>query len=419
MLNEMSKIPIQSGESRFAGKNNFTFLYFILVITVFASIKTTGQENPTPPTEFPVGAFMYTRNADHRTNQALYNSFEGSGMNIMVQHSDGTTDEYIKNKDFDLIADNLDEGQHWIPYYASGFYSKWESEENQPDPEIIGVKHKHGQSATWHDTTCWSSLGVTAPADSLVFGPHYWQERKYKREYQSGGWYSRPVEYTARFRMALDNPQSVPPVENVCVIKAVHRYILIDEEQNWSWHDTVLLQRTLTEADFNANGSFNNYSIGEPPYRYQYDERFYLDKPTNRDIQELDPPIYYDWHKGTGIQFCVDWLRDDNLCTLYIDYSEVYDNDGWNFYVTNPGLVEQNITLYTQNYSDWSNLRYWYGHDEPLTIDAITPMRVVDSLVQNEGGAPLITALNIPSPLFYEPRNGEYFHRRYLEQVQP
>ncbi len=49
----------------------------------------------------------------------------------------------------------------------------------------------------------------------------------------------------------------------------------------------------------------------------------------------------------TGIQFWVDWLRTDTLCTIYTDYAEVYDYNGWRRYLANPQEVEDSIIAYT------------------------------------------------------------------------
>ncbi len=404
----------------------------ILMLCIYLFLPLTSYTQQTG-SEFPVGVFMSTRNTVNRTNPVLYNMFNNSGMNIMAQHSDATTADKIKNKDFNIIADNLDNAQHWIPYYATGYYSKWESEENQEDVNKIGVKHNKinnqyiGQPAEWLGKQCWSSIGLSSPAESLVYGPHYSQGKRYKRSY-NGGWLQQKVQYTVRFRMALQRNQTVNNSEDVCKIKVVHRYIYIpSENQNeWVWYNETLLQRTLKVSDF-QDSNFQDFNIIDftsipPKTTYSYDNRFTQHKLVDNILPQLSEfPIYYDLKENTGIQFCVDWLRADSKCTLYIDYAEVYDNDGWDKYIspsTHNTVISQ-IYSYTQNYSDWNNLKYWYGQDEPSTIDAILPMKTVASIIDSAGGPGLITAQTIPGPPYWSATNGEYFYKRYIEQVNP
>ena len=68
---------------------------------------------------------------------------------------------------------------------------------------------------------------------------------------------------------------------------------------------------------------------------YKYPAEFILPENLQNIVepQSNDYPKYIDWESYTGIQFWVDWLRDDDLCTLYIDYVEVYDNNGWNDFI--------------------------------------------------------------------------------------
>jgi hypothetical protein len=216
------------------------------------------------------------------------------------------------------------------------------------------------------------------------------------------------------------NPQLVDSGENVCVIKVVYRYAEVHGPGpgNYTVTDTVFKIDTLTVSDFNADSSFKSFQFPEPEY-YTYPSKFKPDDFEEKTIlPREDYPYYSDSDGDNGIQFWVDWLRDDDLCTLYIDYTEVYDNDGWNYYI-NPQTHNQvisNIKSYAANYSDWSNLIYWYSHDEPYTIDAYTPMRIVDSLVIDTTGVPLITEFYPDWRIFV---NGDSHLVKYYEMAQP
>src|SRR5690606_5152 len=121
--------------------------------------------------------------------------------------------------------------------------------------------------------------------------------------------------------------------------------------------------------------------------------------------------------EDTGIQFCVDWLGDYNTGILYVDFAEVYDNDGWNRYV-NPETHQEvidSIEAYAQRYSDWDNIKYWYTHDDRRTTDAFIPIKTVDAIVDSVSNTNLITH-------FFEVnvyKNGEYLYDMFYNNVQP
>jgi hypothetical protein len=219
--------------------------------------------------------------------------------------------------------------------------------------------------------------------------------------------------------MALDfDLGSVNQNENVCVIKVVYRFGEVINGIYVGTRDTVFLQDTLKVEDFPSNGNFDYFDFEAPNY-YEYPSESYPSEVEEKMGIPYENGIKYkDSNGDNGIQFWVDWLREDTLCTLYIDYAEVYDNDGWNNYIEFPGLVATQITNYVQRYSDWDNIIYWYGQDEPWTIDAFSPMRIVDSLVQAAGGAPLITEF-YPYWSFNNTINGDTLIRQFVELAKP
>ena len=404
-------------------KTNFKRLYLLFVAILVYNTQIFTQQSPATEQEFPIGAFLSIL-PENRTNPALYNSFEASGMNTIVPYANDATKQYLLN--YNVIPWNQDPAsQDWIQYYITGYYSKWEAEENKPfnDTVRVGVKHKYGQSAYWKDSLCWSTKGIATAKDSVMFGPHYHQEKFYRR-FLVGNSYD--LKYVPRINMALDyNPEIVNQNESVCRIKVVYRYTIVEGNPPYPKAEINLMPpRVLKVSDFNPDSSFKDITFGLPPnITYEYESIFRERSIQNKMLTETgDTPYYSDVFTDNGVQFCVDWLRNDTLCTLYINYAEIYDNDGWNAMVEDSltaAIAIQNITDYAQNYSSWSNIKYWYGHDEPYTIDAITPSRIVSSIVKAAGGAPIITAQLIDVPPIWSPVNGELLYKRYFNAVQP
>jgi hypothetical protein len=354
------------------------------------------QEESQTDREFTIGAF-FSRNP----NTEIFKSFEKSGMNTVVWRADENTRKYISN--YNVIANNADRKEDWIQHYATGFYAKWEAEENQKNKDAVGIKHKCGNQAIWKSKLCWSSDGYTAKSCSLLYGPHYKQEKRYKR-WMYGC--RDCIDYTVNYRMALDFDPTVNRNEAVCRIKVVHRYARLLGSK-FDLIDEVLTQKLLKVSDFPADGSFKNFEL--PSYRYNL-------KFTNPSV---DKYTYKDIFGDNGIQYQVEWLRSDKGCTLYIDYIEVYDNEGKYFNIENSlrnTEAVRNIKSHVNQYSDWQNIIYWFANDEPSAIDAYTPMRFVDSLVRSEGGAPIITEFY---PDWRITVNGDSQLVRYFNMANP
>jgi hypothetical protein len=192
--------------------------------------------------------------------------------------------------------------------------------------------------------------------------------------------------------MALSNTYSVADSEDVCIIKVVYRYVKENSPTSREHIDTVFMQRTLKVVDFDENGKFTMIKFNDPHDWYKYPPQFILPEKIDNMVgpQPDEYPRYIDWEEYTGIQFCVDWLREDTLCTLYIDYVDVYDNNGWHEFIDNPDSVAYKLKTYAQGFSDWHNIKYWLGTNEPYTIDAYTPIHIVDSLIRSVGAPPLV-----------------------------
>jgi hypothetical protein len=383
-------------------KKSFSNFFFrpefrglIILLLLLLNDITIAQEQSRPSEEFIIGTPIFH---ELSTNPDIFNSFVELGMNTIHQRADNDTKNLLDS--YNLVAYNTKNEFEYIHYYSSAYYSKWEAEQNLTgeDTARVGFKHKGGQSAYWYDpelndtVLCWSTEELSAPACSLMYGPHYRQDKLYKRWYGYNNRYD--LKYTPRFRMALDNHGGADLNEDVCVIKVVFRYKNPDDSLHY---DTTFIARTLKVGDFDTSGKFDDFYLNPIPLLgwYEYYPGFILpEKFTLIEGSQL-AVNFIDWESYTGIQFWVDWLMDDTLCTLYIDYAEVYDNDGWNAYLQDPIGVSDSITAYAQSFSDWNNITYWGGTDEPYSIDCYTPIRIVDSLIQKVNpNVPLLVTFN-------------------------
>lgn len=383
----------------------FCYVPISAFVIAFILLNTGSSIAQSDPQAFPVGAFMGCC-----PTQTMMDSYDNSGMNWIELQARSNTKDFLEK--YAVVAYNQ-ANTDWIHHYATGYYSKWESEENQTNYYKVGVKHKLkngvtvGQYADWYGTSCWSTLSLSDPADSLIYGPHYYQAKTYRRWFYD---YNIPVQYTARFNMALDIAQTANQNDPVCEIKVVYRYA--DKNNTTIKYEDVLQSRILRVSDFPQDGNFRTFDFGTT---YEYDINIF---PTDQSSQiGSNNYLYTDWLTDTGIEFCVNWLGNPAVGTLYVDYADVFDNDGWDDYIENPNDVESKINYYLEGYTntEWPNIKYWYVHDEPHSIDAFEPIKVVDEIVRNYGGAPLITH-------FWEAnvvKNGDPIYQHFFQYVNP
>jgi len=274
----------------------------------------------------------------------------------------------------------------------------------------------------WHDNVlCWSTKGLSAPKQNVIYGPHYRQDRRYKRWlYDSAN--KDSVRYNVRFNMALNyDTNFVSLNEDVCVIKAIFTYKEVYSNDSAKFFNEPFLTDTLKVGEFNIDSSFKYFNFGGRTYKYR-PEFFLPAKLDNRvNSPQYDLLYYTDSESYTGIQFCVDWLREDTLCALYIDYVEVYDNNGWNDFMGDSLTVAetiQNIKTYAQSYNNqnWQNIKYWVGSDEPYSIDAYVPMKTVDEILESIDVPRLLTKFY---PWWEVTVNKDTQLVRYYNAVQP
>src|SRR3989339_1318994 len=378
-----------------SGSQSGCKLLLIITITIVSSLwqsVTMAQAE-----QFPIGTFHRME----RHDPAGYNSLNSSGMNTVVQYGDEITLDFLEN--YNVIAENADGAFDVINHYATGYYTKWEAEKDQETTERTGIVHEAGQTSQWQGTQCWSSIGATAPACSLIYGPHYRQDKNYRQYLYNTG----RISYTARFRMALHYNPQMNPADIVCEIRVQYRYAKIYPDGSWTVHDAVFINDMLTVSDFNQDGSFKDFDL-----QYTYPDIFPVYPLEGKMLMALSDDIRYsDINGENGIGFHVDWLGTE---PLYIDYIEVFDNAVWNDFIQNPNDVAIDIKNYASNYLEYPNLKYWYGHDEPYTLDAFTPMHIVDSLIRSVGAPSLITEF-YPRGLI----NGDTLLVKFYEMAKP
>jgi parallel beta-helix repeat protein len=381
-----------------------TLISLLLLLAVLhCNDNIIGQSSS--QTEFPIGTFLRLEKHD----PVGYDSLHSLGLNTVVQYGDTTTLGWLSN--YNVIADN-GELNDVINHYAMGYYTKWEAEKDQEETTRTGIVHEDGQDTTWQGKQCWSSIGASAPACSLIYGPHYRQNKNYRHAY-----YQDPlirINYTARFNMALYyDQQQYNPEDEVCEIRISYRYVKIDPNGIDSVLNTVLASRIITAAEFPQNYSFKDFDLG-----YFYPDKF-TDNPLEDKIQlpAADSITYKDIFGENGIEFQVDWL---GFGTLYVDYIEVYDDDVWKNFIDFPNATATLIKNYALNYppSQWPNLKYWYACDEPHVLDSFTPMHIVDSLIRSvEIGAPaMITEFYPPWQITI---NGDTLMKQYYQMMKP
>jgi hypothetical protein len=371
-------------------KNHFLHFLFcpslaglIIILLLLFNVLATAQEST--PQEFILGV-PFTGIPDRRTESIYYDTFYTSGMNSLFQYAvNGPNGNKNLMEGYNVFAYNQD-SLDWPGYYANCYYTKWEAEQDQNDPLRVGVKHAGGTSAWWNDTLCWSSgIFVERPDELLIYGPHYRQDNRYK-SWAHGDRYD--VRYYVRYNMALDNPHNEDPNRLVCKIKVVYKYRKYDSANHWGDSVCVFREKTLKVGDFPQGGYFKYFSFDPPSDYYKYPPQFQLPDFANKidpSINEYNNyPLYEDSRQG--IQFVVDWLVNDPAesgLTLYVDKIEVYDRDWKDYYLADPVYAESLIVNYATGFSEWSNLKYFLGMDEPWSIDAFSPLRIVDSLLYN------------------------------------
>ncbi|MEJ2104644.1 MAG: hypothetical protein P8X47_08725, partial [Ignavibacteriaceae bacterium] len=257
--------------------------------------------------------------------------------------------------------------------------------------------------------------------------PHYHQEKTYKR------WYNEPnhdpydLKYVPRFIMALklEDGAQLSDTASICRLSVVERYRWFVDGNSFSDDSDMVLKSVILKAsDFQTYGTFKSFYIHQNPdsawYDYPPEFRDPPDGSGKRDFSQFTGVLFFDKWGNEGVQFRVDWLGDNTKCNLYIDYVEVYDNKGGQDFKDSLGLalVANRIQTYAQGFpqSEWSNMKYWGGCDEPSSLDDYIPLKTVDSALESIGAPRLITTFY---PFWQVKVNEDTQLVRYYNTVQP
>jgi hypothetical protein len=405
--------------------------WIIIALLMFNAL-TIAQESTSE--EFVIGA---TFDRGTRYGQYYYDKLRESGMNILSQYADETTNDFLDGLNF--LAINNQFNYEWIYFYSTAYYSKWEAEEDQDHRYKVGFKHRErvdssailgtliGSPDTLLGRQCWTTKGLTSPTCSLMYGPHYHQEKTYKRWPDTTiypGYNKFDLKYTPRYIMALklEDGAQLNDTASICKLSVIARY---RRQENGKFvndydQDSLLKLIVLKASDFQPYSTFKEFYLDDDTLWYQYPPEFR--DPENgigkRDFLHSLGVHFFDRWGDQGVQFRVDWLGDNSKCNLYIDYVEVYDNDGGQHFANDPGRVDSLVGEYVQSFphQEWPNMKYWVGCDEPSSLDDYIPMKTVDSILDSIGAPRLITTVY---PWWEGEVNGESQLVRYYNTVQP
>jgi len=386
--------------------NKSVFRFNQLVVLLVLSVLLLIQSNVLAQTpEFPIGTF-------HRMEKSIQGNFtklNEFGFNSVIQYGNANTLDWANVDNF--LAENADNSSDVINHYTCGYYTKWEAEKTQSSDEITGLLHSAGTNTQLNGINCWSTNGLNSIKDSIIYGPHYYQEKNYRLPYNTAR-----IGYTVRFRMAInDNNPILNPDDNVCIIRVIYRYAEIFPDGSDTTVNEVLAERVVKASEFRPDNQFGDIDLG-----YFYPNAF-ADNPLDRKVEPLENTgdrVILDRLPNTGIQFQVKWLGGND--NLYIDYIEVFDQNIWGYLIDplNHNTEIQRIKNYASQYSNQTKLKYWYGRDEPNTMDSFTPMHIVDSLIRlaTDNARFLITEYY---PDWRIQVNGDNFMEKYYNMVKP
>ncbi len=377
-------------------------LFFVVLAVIFCKGTIKSQD-------FPIGTWS---TGGPEGDAVQYTKIEDVGFNWIVGGAHEINQNYIT--DFDVLAQNgLPE--EWIYYYSNGKYTKWDAERDEFFFLESGFKHPHnwssylyGQVEEYLGATCWATYNSNPfPVDSILWGPNYTQEKKYKLLYNTN-----PIRYTVRYRLALTNtPQ---PADTVCKLYVRYRCKRVENGQVTDTIEINFDSLYLTAADLPGD-TFHVKSLS-----FDYPEEF-REHSIPRGYYPSMVSYYDDDDIYTGIEYCIKWYGNGKL---YVDYVEVFDDDNlplsegiWRQWLDDPQFVSSRIETYLSNYSTgWENIKYWYVKDEPHSVDCYEPYRIIDSLVYAIANKRVMTQFY---PAWNGRRNGDYTIKKFVELAKP
>lgn len=273
----------------------------------------------------------------------------------------------------------------YIYFYSGAYYSKWDATLPAIPTGELGLKHNFGSRIFFNGKYYWSS-GTGHPVDLLVKGPNYFQETRYRSSKYPHPWANEVQTYEVNFSMKLKN-NPLPEEENdpMCEIIVWVKYLIDGIE-----YQEALESKTLKVGEIGIQG---NQILS-----YNY-ENFCQNAFSAREQTSLCPPGSKEL---VDVEFRVKYLNPNH--ELLIDFIEIYDIDIWWNRLRDEELQEiarEKIATYLNKFKSVNiqfyknNLKYFFGVDEPHTVDAYIPHAFVQSVLDSLNnawaeGAPLL-----------------------------
>jgi len=304
----------------------------------------------------------------------------------------------------------------YIYFYSGAYYSKWDATK-QKTLGVLGLDHDFGNIIEFNGKEYWSSS--TGHSEGLlVKGPNYNQETRYRSSGYPTMWDNEVQTYEVFFDMILKNtPLPSQLNDPMCEIIVYTKYTT-DNFVDTSYEK--LASRVLKVGE-----------VGNPLNRIlTYDFSTYCKNAFKNAIEQTEGGLCPPGTKQLiDVEFRVRYINPAH--ELLIDFIEVYDVNIWrDMLSTQSGqtTARNNIANYLQKFKQENpqfysnNLKYFFGVDEPHTVDAYIPHAfvqcVLDSLnnVWPEGAPLLFTHLY---PEWNGLRNAAWVMPPFIETVKP
>ena len=307
----------------------------------------------------------------------------------------------------------------YIFFYSGAYYSKWDATQSLIPIGVLGLKHddNFGSKITFNGKEYWSS-GTGHTEGLLVKGPNYNQETRYRCSGYPTMWDNEVQTYEVFFDMILKNtPLPSQLNDPMCEIMVYTKYTT-DNFANTSYEK--LASRILKVGEIGETG---NQTL-------TYDFSTYCKNAFKSRIEQTEEGLCPPGTKQLiDVEFRVKYLNPAH--ELLIDFIEVYDVNIWkNMLSDQLGQTQarNNIANYLQKFKQVNpqfysnNLKYFFGVDEPHTVDAYIPHSFVQSVLDSlnndwpEGAPQLFTHLY---PEWNGFRNGARVIDPFVETVKP
>lgn len=282
-------------------------------------------------------------------------------------------------------------GHNWIMYYCDAKYTEWEAEGTGGDTSYFVYNENVMEEVYQGDNGFLKLKPNAALGEKELMGGPFYAQHVYELDLNNN---LVPVQYTATFRMKLENNPfyqdttiSDNPLSELCKIQVTQSKL--KTLNDWTFECThIIEEHTISLGEFSQLNQFLNFSIEN--YTLESEEcQSTLPPPSspNPPYNLRNHPIMegYDFLKQREyIEFKVIWLGNPNYL-LSIDKVTVSDQKGMELMDEDP-LVITNINNQLQSLSSYDNhIAGWYGLDEPNSIDLYAPMKKVIEIVSQQG----------------------------------